>query len=96
MKEGQEGDTFYILAEGECEATTAAAGSVMKYAAKDFFGELALKSGSDGARKATVTCTQAGKLVTIDRATFTRLLGPLDSVLKQRETEYAKANASAQ
>ena len=48
----------------------------------DFFGELALRSGSDGVRKATVTCTKPGGLVTVDRATFRRLLGPLDAVLK--------------
>ena len=46
----------------------------------DFFGELALKEGSDGLRKATITCVEDGMLAIIDRASFTRLLGPLKTL----------------
>lgn len=77
VSEGDEGDTFFIIESGGCEASTKAKGKVMSYKSGDFFGELALKSGSDGLRKATVTCSEAGTLASLDRASFTRLLGDL-------------------
>lgn len=88
VKEGEVGDTFFIIAEGECEASTKEKGVVFSYKAHDFFGELALRSGSDGVRKATVSCTKDGKLATIDRASFRRLLGSLDSLMEERAKQY--------
>jgi cAMP-dependent protein kinase regulator len=90
VEEGKAGDTFFIILSGECEAATKAKGVVMSYKAQDFFGELALKSSSDGLRKATVKCTKDGRLVTVDRGSFRRLLGPLDQQLQKRESEYIK------
>jgi cAMP-dependent protein kinase regulator len=88
VKEGEVGDTFFIIAEGAAEASTKEKGVVYSYKAHDFFGELALRSGSDGVRKATITCTKDGKLVTIDRASFRRLCGSLDTLMEERAKQY--------
>jgi len=80
VTEDDPGNTFYIIESGECEAHTAAKGKVKEYAAGDFFGELALKSGSDGIRKATVKCSKNGRLAMVDRAAFQRLLGSLQDL----------------
>jgi cAMP-dependent protein kinase regulator len=90
-KQGDQGDMFYLLVEGECEASVN--GKVVKeYRDKgDYFGELALKSGSDGVRKATVSCTADGSLATMDRHSFKRLLGSVESIMGARSDEYNAA-----
>merc|ERR1719217_1308949 len=69
MTEGEEGNTFYILADGA--ATAVKGDSTMEYAAGDFFGELALLK--DQPRAATVT-SKGCKVLTLDRKSFNRLL----------------------
>lgn len=92
--EGEPGDLFFLLVEGACAAQKNGA-TVYEYKKSgDFFGELALKSASDGLRKASVICTAPGSVVTIDRASFRRLLGPLDKLLEERADEYQRANQS--
>jgi len=49
---------------------------VMEYNPGDYFGELALLKGEP--RAANVLATSDCKMVLLDRASFKRLLGPLD------------------
>jgi cAMP-dependent protein kinase regulator len=89
FKEGDEGHELYIVEEGTLEAKINGE-TVMSYAAESFFGELALLGGS-GLRKATVVCVTEGQLISIDRASFKRLLGKAEKFLKERaEAVYGK------
>jgi len=69
MTEGEEGNTFYILADGKASAKKG--DSTMDYSAGDFFGELALLK--DQPRAATVT-SKGCKVLALDRKSFNRLL----------------------
>jgi len=87
MKEKDPGDKFYILEEGTAEAVKEGkAEAVMSYNAGDYFGELALLRNQP--RAATVTCTSACKVLTLDRRAFKRLLGPLDALLNKSSETY--------
>jgi len=76
--EGDEGDKFYIIREGEVKCTkVGVADEVSKRLTEgDFFGELALLK--DDKRAATVTAVKPTKVLAIKRAEFTRLLGTLE------------------
>jgi len=71
MTEGEEGQTFYILAEGAASAAKKGSDAPMDYKAGDFFGELALLK--DQPRAATVT-SKGCKVLSLDRKSFNRLL----------------------
>ncbi|MCO5595859.1 hypothetical protein L7F22_049910 [Adiantum nelumboides] len=90
--EGQAGDRFYLLEEGEAEAKKG--GKVlMRYKRGDYFGELALLNNKP--RAATVCAATKCKCASIDRQSFKRLCGKLDNILQQNKKEYnAKHNAS--
>ena len=53
-----------------------------------YFGELALLN--DDVRQASVKALEPTVCLTLDRATFKRVLGPLESILKQNEEMYSK------
>jgi cAMP-dependent protein kinase regulator len=74
---------MYVVKSGKLEA--AVDGKVMKtYAGGDYFGELALLVGSTGLRQATVTATEPSVLLSIDRASYNRLLGNADKLLAEK------------
>ena len=75
--EGDEGNAFYIIRDGEVKCTKVGhAEEVSKRLTRgDFFGELALLSADK--RAATVTVTEKLAVLSIDRSSFTRLLGNL-------------------
>ena len=76
--EGDEGNNFYIIRDGEVKATKTGKGEVSKRLVRgDFFGELALLSSDK--RQATITATKPTKVLALARAEFSRLLGPLSS-----------------
>merc|ERR1712032_670877 len=83
MKQGDMGDKFYIVEEGELEAKKEGA-VVMTYGVGDYFGELALIRNQP--RAATVTCKGPAKLLTIDSKSSKRLLNVRD--LMDRSTQY--------
>jgi len=90
IKQGDAGDAFYIIEEGECQATKKSEqGDAVDMALKagDYFGELALLSGEP--RAATVKAvSDTVKLLVLDRKSFSRLLGPLRDMLMQSQTRY--------
>lgn len=75
IKMGDEGDNFYIIAEGSCECFILIDGketSVLKCTSGDSFGELALLYNAP--RAATVRCTSDSLLWAVDRMTFKYIL----------------------
>ena len=91
IKEGDQGDAFFLIRDGEVKCTKRSAKEeVSKRLTKgDFFGELALISASDGRRAVTVTTTAPTTLLRLDRDAFERLLGP--SALSAKAIEKAAA-----
>jgi len=86
IKEGETGDVFYMIEEGEASATkTLEPGKqpidVHNYKSGDYFGELALIKGDP--RAANIVARTDLKLVSLDRNSFKRLLGPIEDMLKR-------------
>ena len=80
--EGDEGNDFYIIREGEVKCTKAGEGEVSRKLTRgDFFGELALLSSDK--RAATVTATKPTTVLSLKRDEFTRLLGPLKDLISE-------------
>jgi cAMP-dependent protein kinase regulator len=74
---------MYVVKSGKLDALVD--GKVVKsYSAGDYFGELALLTGSSGLRKATVTAVDSCTLLSIDRASYNRLLGNADKLLAEK------------
>ena len=92
IKQGEEGTVFYILVEGSAKATLDSDQdtSVMNYKPGDYFGELALLRGDP--RAANVIAEEACKAIFLDRKAFTRLLGPLDTILQRNMANYSNYN----
>lgn len=93
IREGEMGDVFYMIEEGEAEATITyepgkPAQTVKYYRAGDYFGELALIKGEP--RAANIIAKTNLKLVTLDRGSFKRLLGPIQDILKRNSENYTK------
>jgi len=86
IKEGDVGNTFYFIEIGEASATkTVEQGKppkeVMKYKAGDYFGELALLKNEP--RAANIIAKESVTVVSLDRNSFKRLLGPIEEILKR-------------
>lgn len=92
IKQGDQGNTFYLLVEGTCSAFIREDGKekqVFEYKPNDYFGELALLR--DEPRAATIKTTSATTIVAyIDRLAFKRLLGPLEKILQRNAERYTK------
>ena len=94
IKQGDAGDKFYILDEGTAIATKNGANGgpetkVMDYASGSYFGEKALLTNDVRAANIVVTSGEA-LVLSLDRTTFKRLLGPLDDILKRNMENYNK------
>ena len=93
MKEGEYGDVFYIIEEGSASAYKKVeagkpAEKVKDYKKGDFFGELALLKGQP--RAATIKAESDLRLVTLDRRSFKRLLGPIEKILEREQEKFVK------
>lgn len=93
IKEGERGDKFFFLEDGQAEATKILKGktepeSVYSYKAGDYFGELALLK--DEPRAANVLAKSDLTVLALDRDAFTRVLGPLTDILKRNTKQYEK------
>jgi cAMP-dependent protein kinase regulator len=93
IKEGEMGDVFYIIEDGKAVATKTlepgkAPQNVKNYGNGDYFGELALLKGEP--RAANILATSNLRLITLDRDSFKRLLGPLENILKRNSDKYVK------
>jgi len=93
IREGEMGDVFYFIEEGEAIATiTKEPGkppeTVKSYSKGDYFGELALIKGEP--RAANIVAVTNLKLISLDRESFKRLLGPIETILKRNSEKYIK------
>ncbi len=93
IKQNEQGDKFYIIEEGECFATKVfeeggEAQNVKDYQKGNFFGELALIKNEP--RAASVIAKTDCKLLSLDRLSFKRLLGPIENILKRNSDSYIK------
>jgi cAMP-dependent protein kinase regulator len=91
IKVGEEGNKFYLIEEGELVATKALsaqeeAKEVMRYKPGDYFGERALLKNEP--RAANVVAKSDCKLVSVDRHSFKRLMGPLDTIMRRNMEIY--------
>ena len=91
LTQGADGDDFYLIISGEAIATKAMQPGaepvkVMDYRAGDYFGERALLKSEP--RAANVVAQTDMKVATIDRDSFMRLLGPLDTILQRNMDQY--------
>merc|ERR1712146_240356 len=86
MAEGDPGDKFFILEEGQAYATKKDVGTVMEYQPGDYFGELALLRNQP--RAATVLTKTAVTVLVLTRVSFKRLLGSLDDILAHKTSKY--------
>jgi cAMP-dependent protein kinase regulator len=89
-------NSFYFLVEGVAIATKDIDGSgvaqeVMRYKEGDYFGELALLTSKP--RAANVISVGETKVVSMDKDSFERLLGPCQDVLSSAVEKYSKAEA---
>ena len=90
--QGDEGELFYIIKQGgaECyQASVEGGGDDIKVAtlnAGDYFGEISLLTAKP--RQATVNAVGTLTVLTLDRYTFTRVLGSLDEIMKRNMAEY--------
>jgi cAMP-dependent protein kinase regulator len=89
IKQGDVGEAFYILVSGSAIATLDKNPNVavMNYKEGDYFGELALLRNEP--RAANVIATETCKMISLDRKSFKRLLGPLDTILMRNIQNYA-------
>jgi|JI9StandDraft_2_1071091.scaffolds.fasta_scaffold81679_2 cAMP-dependent protein kinase regulator len=93
IKELEDGDNFYIIAEGEAYAEKIPGigkppVKVKDYKTGDYFGELALLKNEP--RAASIVAKTKVKLLSLDRKSFKRLLGPIEPILKRTESSYVK------
>ena len=93
-QEGSYGSDFYIILEGKVNCYQKSKDEktekvVLSLTTGQYFGEIALLTSKP--RQATVRAVEGDvKLLVIDRATFTRVFGPLEQVLKRNMELYRK------
>jgi cAMP-dependent protein kinase regulator len=93
IRQGEEGDKFYFIEDGNAVATKILTGKtepevVYQYKPGDYFGELALLKGEP--RAANVIAKSDLTLLALDRVAFNRVLGPLNDILKRNTKKYEK------
>ena len=83
---------FYILEQGECVATKCLEPGkpdeeIKEYKEGDYFGERALIKGEP--RYANIIAkSELVKVISLDRDSFKRLLGPIEEILKRNMDKY--------
>ncbi|KAF2234331.1 camp-dependent protein kinase-like protein regulatory subunit [Viridothelium virens] len=85
IKEGDAGESFFILEAGEAEVFKRSSGGrpVHKYKKGDYFGELALLN--DAPRAASVVSATEVKVATLGKDGFQRLLGPVEGIMRRND-----------
>jgi len=91
FKQGDGGDKFYIVKEGNIAGFKEKLGKMewFKFDSGDYFGERALLK--DEPRSATIICETDATLLMLSREDFCTILGPLEKImLRQSETPWDK------
>lgn len=89
--EGEQGEEFYILLEGEAYATKCLGFKkpptvVKEYSPGDYFGERALLHNKK--RAASIIAKSKVKCLALERDSFNNLLGPIEHILKRNMKIY--------
>jgi cAMP-dependent protein kinase regulator len=86
IKEGDAGEAFYLLEDGEASAYKKGVEMPVKnYSKGDYFGELALLN--EAPRAASVVCVTDVKVATLGKDGFQRLLGPVEGIMRRERYE---------
>jgi len=86
VTQGEPGDKFYIIEEGALFAVKDGT-RVMDYKPGDYFGELALLKNQPRAASVAVE-SESAKVLSMSRLSFTKMLGPLAGLLKDKVGSY--------
>jgi cAMP-dependent protein kinase regulator len=91
VEQGQPGDEFFIITEGEAQVLQKRSDEspfevVGNLGPSDYFGEIALLL--DRPRAATVVAKTKLKCVKLDRSRFERVMGPVREILKRDVSNY--------
>jgi cAMP-dependent protein kinase regulator len=91
VRQGEPGDTFYIIVEGEAkveqiQGTDVEPKQVASLKPSDYFGEIALLTNRP--RAATVIAETDIKCIKLDRDRFNRVLGPCEEILRRNMEAY--------
>jgi len=86
ITQGEPGDKFYIVEEGNLYATKDGT-RVMDYKPGDYFGELALLKNQPRAASVVVESKNA-KVLCMSRLSFNKMLGPLTDILQKNIVSY--------
>ena len=96
VKQGEPGDTFYIIKEGTAVCSQKDNKGVEKEVAVlkggDYFGEIALLT--KGPRRASVSARGNLTLLSLDQKTFNRVMGPVKDTLNRNIETYNQVVAS--
>lgn len=94
--QGEKGNNFYILKSGiaSCTVNQVSSGEskeateveVLRVEAGGYFGEIALLTNQP--RKANVIAVEDCETLVLDRATFKRVMGPLENILERNMENY--------
>lgn len=91
-KQGEEGNYFYIIKEGSAECFQVDSAGENRLVASltggHYFGEIALLTSKP--RQATVCAKGLLKVLAIDRATFTRVFGSMEDIMKRNMDQYTR------
>jgi cAMP-dependent protein kinase regulator len=93
VREGEPGDTFYMIEEGRVEVSSQAKGVLTYLGTGKYFGELALLF--DKPRAATVKATTDVKMCVLGRANFVNYLGPFENILRRNADQYKRVLQAA-
>ena len=84
IREGDIGESFYILESGEAQVFLRGNDQpVKRYTKGDYFGELALLN--DAPRAASVISETEVKVATLGKNGFQRLLGPVEGIMRRND-----------
>ncbi|KAL0223232.1 hypothetical protein P9112_002622 [Eukaryota sp. TZLM1-RC] len=89
VKEGDYGDSFFVIKEGSCRVTKLVNGRsqvVGELTTSQFFGEIALMYNRP--RAATVTAIGRVLVLKLDRSLFDLIVGPCEDILKRNLDDY--------
>jgi CRP/FNR family cyclic AMP-dependent transcriptional regulator len=86
VRQGEEGDSFFVIIEGQADVSDKSGKSVNELVPGDFFGEISLLDG--GVRTATVTSETPMRVLVLTRNAFRKIVSE-DSAVATKLLEYA-------
>lgn len=100
IREGDDGDKFFILEIGELQCFIALADGdeeqVASYSPGDYFGEVALLDSQCSKRKATVRASKDSSVYWVCREDFDDVVGPIKATLETRISQYSRPDQAVE